>query len=266
LACALIAPARADEPFELRYDLHADLPTIAFALVGSGLWAGSASSLTPHCRWCDRSSDGADTLNPVDAAVRGALRAPNVGAASTAGDVLGYAGAPLLAVGLDALAAWRAGRPRVWFVDLLVITEAASVAELFNEITKNAAARERPYQHFAAPGARSDDPDANKSFYSGHTNFAFALAVSAGTICTLRHYRLAPLVWAVGLAVGVTVGYLRIAADKHYFTDVLTGAALGSATGFVVAWLHRPRREPARPQATAWQIPGGALVGVRGAW
>jgi len=56
----------------------------------------------------------------------------------------------------------------------------------------------------------------------------------------MRHCRWAPLIWAVGLAAAAMVGYLRIAADQHYFTDVLVGAAAGSAIGFAVPYgFHR---------------------------
>ncbi|MDB4987793.1 MAG: hypothetical protein JWN04_2971, partial [Myxococcaceae bacterium] len=48
----------------------------------------------------------------------------------------------------------------------------------------------------------------------------------------------APLIWALGVPLAALTGYLRLAADKHYFTDVLTGALVGSAVGFLVPWLH----------------------------
>src|SRR6059058_3168029 len=71
----------------------------------------------------------------------------------------------------------------------------------------------------------------NLSFFSGHATLAFALATSAGTVASMRHHRLAPVMWAVGLLLATTGGYLRIAADRHYATDVLTGALVGSAVG-----------------------------------
>ena len=56
----------------------------------------------------------------------------------------------------------------------------------------------------------------------------------------MRRYRWTGVIWAVGLAGAATVGYLRIAADQHYFTDVLVGAAAGSAIGFAVPYgFHR---------------------------
>jgi membrane-associated phospholipid phosphatase len=42
------------------------------------------------------------------------------------------------------------------------------------------------------------------------------------------------------LTLAATTATLRMIADKHYFTDVLVGAAVGSAAGFLVPHLHRP--------------------------
>ena len=65
----------------------------------------------------------------------------------------------------------------------------------------------------------------------GNTGNLNAIAAAGGTIATMRGYRLAPLVWGVGMSMAVSVGYLRIAADKHYFSDVMTGAVVGSIIG-----------------------------------
>jgi membrane-associated phospholipid phosphatase len=39
------------------------------------------------------------------------------------------------------------------------------------------------------------------------------------------------------LATAGAVGMLRIVAQKHYVTDVLTGAAVGTASGLGIPWL-----------------------------
>jgi len=68
----------------------------------------------------------------------------------------------------------------------------------------------------------------NLSFFSGHATLAFALAVSAGTIASMRHHKLAALMWATGLVLASTGAYLRIAADRHYATDVIMGMVVGT--------------------------------------
>lgn len=73
--------------------------------------------------------------------------------------------------------------------------------------------------HRLRPCARSgcgiDNPQF--SFFSGHTALAFS---------TLGGPRL-----SVALPLAVGTGGLRVAAGKHYLTDVLTGAAIGAAAG-----------------------------------
>ena len=47
-------------------------------------------------------------------------------------------------------------------------------------------------------------------------------------------------IWASTLSLATVTGYLRIAADKHYFTDVLVGAIIGSTVGHIAfEKLHR---------------------------
>jgi membrane-associated phospholipid phosphatase len=58
-----------------------------------------------------------------------------------------------------------------------------------------------------------NEADALRSFPSRHTASAMAITAAAGTIASLRGYRLAPLVWIVGTTLGLTTTYLRIAAD-----------------------------------------------------
>jgi membrane-associated phospholipid phosphatase len=37
---------------------------------------------------------------------------------------------------------------------------------------------------------------------------------------------------------------LRVVADRHYFTDVATGAIVGSVFGFAIPWLFHYRTTP----------------------
>src|SRR5256885_4524948 len=82
--------------------------------------------------------------------------------------------------------------------------------------------------------------DRNTSFFSGHTSFAFTSA----TLLCFQHGRLNlygaadGVVCPAALAVASLTGLLRIGADRHWATDVLTGAALGAAAGTVVSITH----------------------------
>ncbi|GAA4034915.1 phosphatase PAP2 family protein [Sphingomonas rosea] len=83
---------------------------------------------------------------------------------------------------------------------------------------------------YAIPETRPDGSD-NKSFPSGHTSLSFAAAASL-------HKRYG---WQAGLpayALASFTGLARVKADKHYVQDVVAGAALGTAGG----WLLNSRR------------------------
>ncbi len=113
-----------------------------------------------------------------------------------------------------------------------------------NTVAKYAFRRERP-----GDGAcyDSDDPDCpteeTVSFYSGHTAAAFS---AAGVLCNNAFFidvYTSTDAWTNYIACGSTAvlagftGALRIAANKHYFTDVLTGAVVGAGIGFLYPWL-----------------------------
>ena len=57
---------------------------------------------------------------------------------------------------------------------------------------------------------------------------------AAGTICHWRHYWTEPYVWGSGIALSLSTEYLRMAADKHYLSDVLVGGFIGISSGLLV--------------------------------
>jgi membrane-associated phospholipid phosphatase len=50
-------------------------------------------------------------------------------------------------------------------------------------------------------------------------------------------------VYAAAVAAGSGIGLTRILAGKHFPSDVLVGAAAGTASGLLIPWLHlyKPR-------------------------
>lgn len=92
---------------------------------------------------------------------------------------------------------------------------------------------------------QTDDDDL--SFFSSHTSTTAAFAFAVAQIATRRRVR-TPLVFLVGIAAGLT-GYLRIASDRHYLSDVLAGGLVGATVGTLVPrWLH-----PVRKQEPFWR-------------
>ncbi|WP_437766542.1 phosphatase PAP2 family protein [Sorangium sp. So ce281] len=269
------SPAAAADPSpELTYRPEIDLP---IAVVGGAAWIASElakKGLAPEsCRWC--------TANALDTSVRDALvwrGNPNTAHDLSNVTVLGVA--PAAALGLTALAAWYDGRSDNIAADLVIVTEAMMVAMNMNQISKYIVGRQRPYAHHdnldvlrAGEGTSGALPhDDDLSFFSGHSTAVFSLAAASGTVASMRGYRAAPWVWANGMAIAALSGYLRIAGDRHYFTDVLTGAVFGAASGVLIpALFHVPRPGVASSGARRFRLSlapagGGAGVGVAGAF
>ena len=255
-----------------RLALRYDLPLDATVTAATGVTFVTLTLLGPtiapkSCRWCDRNADGSDSLNGFDRSIRNALKWKNTGSADTASTIFSFGLAPLAGLGIGAYITQRDGRGNELPVDLLVVAESAFIALDLNEVSKLSFARERPYVHFRSPAQQTSSRSAgdNESFFSGHATLAFALATSAGTVASLRHYRLAAVMWAVGLAFATTGGYLRIAADQHYATDVITGALEASAVGFGVPYFfHRPLANNVR--VAMMPTEGGLGLSVFGLW
>ncbi len=240
VALLLPASARASEPARPR--LQVNFPVeLSVTGAGAAIWLTTEilkSKIAPAtCNWCEPPAG--------DLAVKNALRWPNTKSADVTSYVTGFALAPIAALGLDAATVYASnGSFREWGEDATVILESIVIAANLNQLVKFTVGRERPFVHDLAAGDKPNTKspgDNNLSFYSGHTMLGFVSAVSAGTIASLKGYKSAPWIWGTGLTLAAATGYLRIAADKHYFTDVLTGAIMGSAAGFLVPWLHRPK-------------------------
>jgi membrane-associated phospholipid phosphatase len=267
---ATSAAPESREPLNLK--MHAGI------FIAGAATIAAAGLLQPQlapasCRWCDLGADGSDALNGVDRAARKALLWKHPNSASTVSDVLAFGAVPALAFGMDAWAARGDGRGGDIKADVLAIGEAAVLAGNAAEFLKLATARKRPYAHARAlgePAAIAPQSSDNMSFVSGHVAFAFAITVSAAEVMTLRdHRRAARWLWGVGLPVAASVGYFRVAADRHYLTDVLASAGVGTVMGLVVPRLvfkARPAGSSSGARVTVAPMISGSLVGVSYAW
>lgn len=142
-----------------------------------------------------------------------------------------------------ALARGDAG-PTTLFV---MFGETILVGNGVSQLVKTAVRRTRPYVY-------NDDPDipmdkktsksARQSFPSGHAMNAFASAVFLSTVYGRLHPTspARPWIWGGSLAVAGTVGYLRYSAGKHFPTDIIAGAVLGGAIGWVIPRIHEGDR------------------------
>jgi membrane-associated phospholipid phosphatase len=197
-------------------------------------------SLAPaHCNLCD------DSLNVVDAhfhdAMTGFLLRRKT--ADTVSNVWAFALLPLGSIAGALTATGPHASDGAGLRATVVVLEASAVSAALVQSVKFFAARKRPfirYDHGESSGTYSiDDPDSHLSFPSGHTAFATALGVSLAMTATLEESPAAPWLWGAAAAASVSTASLRMIAEKHYFTDVATGAAIGAACGVVFPLLHR---------------------------
>src|SRR5207249_5722685 len=91
---------------------------------------------------------------------------------------------------------------------------------------------------------------------SGHASVAFAAATTYWVLARRERlpHRTRNTIFLYAGAAGVAA--LRVAAGKHFPTDVLAGAALGSAVGWLVPTIHPTQPLSAgRPRAAAGNLP-----------
>jgi hypothetical protein len=253
-------PARA-EPWYRGEAGRRRLTHLAFAAGAGTLYTISETVAKPplapdHCRWCN--------VDALDDKVRGSVVWSDPKRAATISNVTGFVVSPVVLLGLSALAA--ASTPGAGpddtasriVDDAIPILETAAYSELGLQIVKFAAGRQRPYAHYNTDLAFEPTQDDNLSWFSAHATLTFGLTISAGIVAHRRGSALEPVIWVTGLGLATTTSYLRIAGDKHYLTDVLAGAAWGTAAALLI-----PRITGSLPDKLH-VVPSGNGVAVAG--
>ena len=297
LATSLLWPtsARADwtqaGPTDtLALNLPAD---IAITAGGFAYWLATElakSKLAPaHCRICNGSDNsgfaidprsGQGDLNGVDAwfhdQLTGALWTRKT--SDTISNVVGFAAVP---VGALAAAYFSTGEhgSGAGVRGMVIVAESVAVAGTVIQTVKLLAARKRPFVRYgnATDGSTPDEGatydvnnlDSHLSFPSGHTGATAAVTFSAAMVATLQDSPSARYLWAGAGVLTASVAALRMMAEKHYFTDVLSGAAIGAASGVLVPLLHRKGSALGSDTTAALQLgrsAGGTVVAVSGAF
>ncbi len=114
-----------------------------------------------------------------------------------------------------------------------------ALGELLNGVTN----RTRPFVYndsLDIPFEVRSEVEARRAFPSGHTANAFAAAVFLSSV----YAKLNPgssartWIWAGSLTVAATTGYMRYKGGKHFPTDIISGAIIGSLIGWGVPKLH----------------------------
>jgi membrane-associated phospholipid phosphatase len=192
-----------------------------------------------------------------DSDVRGGMRVPTLRGRERAADasdvLLTFTLSYPFVVDALAVAGWRHRSPAVAMQMVLINTEVMAVTAGIQGLTNMLVSRERPYGRECGKenGLNPDSNDCTgsaryRSFFSGHTSLTFAAA--AVTCAHHRYLRLhgdrgADAVPCVaGFLLAGTTGALRIAADRHYVSDVLVGAAVGTLIGYGIPYLFHYRK------------------------
>lgn len=211
-----------------------------------------------------------------DDAVRNAVRLDSAAGRQRArrvGDMTYYT-APLLPLIVDPLlvSLLAHGDGRAALNSELVGLEAFSYAGMLSFVSTRISVRERP----DATQCRREHPDGvgcerdTEAFWSGHTSI---VAASAGLVCASHQYM--PL-WgspvadasacALAAASALVTSVSRLAADRHYASDVIVGMGVGFGFGYAVpVLLHYTRKKSALTLAIEPETVGsGATFTVAG--
>lgn len=279
-ACSQTVPAEEPEPAEspgkLRafWDEHGTNLLIALGINQAGHY---------YDKWVGPSTDPLFFDDPpgIDTTVRDWLRDPDppeTFLAEHGSSILLY-GAPAALLAMDLTDRHNMTRDLVGYLETYLVVGGLT------DLTKDVVGRERPELEFVDDIAEEDDltPEEveeieesgnnRRSFPSGHASGSFAYASYLERAVARRVGMRGPGRAAVFSALYGLAGYIsysRIENDRHYFTDIVTGAALGVWVGRTYYRInHRDEFEPKQEKTSAFvfaprpvAVPGGIAVMV----
>ena len=105
-------------------------------------------------------------------------------------------------------------------------------ATLLSEVMKRIVDRTRPADRYPME-VFAYSSEHGRSFPSGHTTAAFSTATTISLEYRRWYFVVPAYLWAA------SVGYSRLYLGEHYPSDVLAGAAIGIATGYLSHWLTK---------------------------
>lgn len=138
-----------------------------------------------------------------------------------------------------------------WDVDestmsgLVVGTEALLTTSLLTEVVKQLTGRQRPNEYYATD---PEEPEAflfseggqeysNRSFFSGHASIAFASATMVTAFAYEYDWLDDDWRWiipATAYSAATVTAWMRVAGDRHWLSDVVVGAFVGTGTAYLV--------------------------------
>ncbi|HZH41898.1 MAG TPA: phosphatase PAP2 family protein [Gemmatimonadales bacterium] len=156
-------------------------------------------------------------------------------------DVTADRASTLLLLGAGGAAAlgtvWGQDR-REAFGNAVVFADAITWAAAADQWLKVTVHRSRPALYTSAAPEAANIRDNRESFPSGHAELAFAAATAYTVIAHRRRLPHATRNAVILYAAAAIVGTLRVVAARHFPTDVIAGAALGSAVSWAAVTVH----------------------------
>ncbi len=183
---------------------------------------------------------------------------------------LHYVGTGTLLVSLASPLIFATVPNNEWLTIGIMYAETLLISNGVKEWLKILVSRPRPYMYFDSyPLDKVEDGDWNCSFPSGHTTMAFAGAAFTAYLYNQyfpdSKWKFAVTGAAFGIA-ALTAG-LRMASGNHFFTDVMTGAVIGTLCGFVVPYMHSEMFyktfRKSKTETTVSSLPMGFSVQVK---
>jgi len=134
-------------------------------------------------------------------------------------------------------------------------------------LTKVVVLRTRPYAYnedFSLATKKS--LGAHFAFFSGHASFTAANCFFTAKVFSdyFPDSKLKPYVWAGAIIIPAATGYFRVAAGRHFPTDVIAGYIVGASVGILVPHFHRNRNTSTQDSGLTFNVGAtGAIMNWR---
>lgn len=123
-----------------------------------------------------------------------------------------------------------------WRNNGLLFLETYLLTAGLTNITKELVQRKRPFLYNPnVPLSEKLKPDATSSFFSGHTSMTAASCFLTASMWSKQAQGgEQTAIWISSAIIPAVVGYLRWKGGKHFWTDIITGYAVGAAVGVLI--------------------------------
>jgi len=148
---------------------------------------------------------------------------------------------------------------------IILVQEVTLLTQGLTYMTKRSVKRARPLVYNELVDLQEKQRKSSRySFFSGHTSVTTANYFLFAKIYSdfYPDSKLKPYIWTTAALVPAVTGWLRVEAGKHFYSDVITGYAVGALIGYMVPQLHKNKSSSQSlsfyPTATGigmrWQI------------